>query len=115
MIKVNKEVFEALERVKAKYRHNFKYGLFNSYVGKAFEEEDYILMTLDKVELCSIIANGYEIELTKEEKVLRNYNTHLDLSEISSNEKQKNFSNGYLIGVTNTLRDLDIKIKGINA
>lgn len=100
-VKVNKELFDFLEHYNLKDENdvNFIHIIKNVIDGE-------ILNGINPRMFLDCIYYGYELEETKEEKLIKYF--------IKNKEYGANWEDGACEGVLKTLEILDIKIKGIN-
>lgn len=112
-VKVSKEVAEAIEWYEKECEKN---GVMrwedeliycHSHVNDEWlNERVKPLAKLSSFELASILVLGYEIELTPEEMILKEYNCRFDA--LDKNERW------FCDGVLFVLKTLNIEIKGVN-
>jgi len=102
-VKVSHEVAEAIEDRKRISRYTFKDFMKAAVSQQQFSTSASALNSLSVERLAEILINGYEIEVTPEEKILDKFNRmkHIDWDM-------------YTDGMTFVLDVLDIKINGIN-
>lgn len=110
---INNAIISALEFYKEAEKINSK--IINHTIMGTWTEEREILHTLDIELLAECLINGYEIEETPEEILLKEYNNAV---ETSKRNMPNTYNEGYWIGfkdgIYETLKIKGEKIKGIN-
>ena len=105
-VKVNKEVFDALENFIEGYDKRLHLALEVIYKQKGFYSKEYLaLNSLSVDEICKCLIIGYELEETPEEELARYYNM----------ESENIMDDVFNSGIRCALNTLGIQIKGINS
>lgn len=104
-LKVDKDVYEALETVKKIYENDAKFLIELHSIEVKWEGRFASLNKLGAYEFAKAMLIGYEVEKTPEEKLADLY-IKLD--------KKDRFDYAYGRGIDAALNILDIKVKGIN-
>lgn len=114
-IKVNKTVGKALN-IWFKNEYNAKERLLqNHYIfiheGHRWSVLYEPLNNLTMLDVANIVTNGYEIELSKEEKVLGKYKDNFEIACTTSHVKDQWYANGFNDGIEymNNLYELGLK------
>ena len=105
-IKVEKEIFEALKFWEERNRNSLEDVLYiRQHQGGFISQKLAPINNLSIEDLCKCLIIGYELEETPEEKLLDLYKN----SVINGYEGVQ-----FRRGINETLKILDIKVKGIN-
>ena len=105
-VKVNKEVFDALEHWIEGYDKKLELVLDVIYEEYGFSSKEYLaLNSLSVDEICKCLIIGYELEETPEEELARYYNM----------ESENIMDDVFNSGIRCALNTLGIQIKGINS
>lgn len=119
-----KEVAQAIESVLKKHEHDDiinHLALTNwSYLAGMFKKEYSVLYEFAKTSMIDYVnglINGYEVELTPEEKVRALYEEALQIQLKAYNYQPAtvSFSQGVTTGIAKTLNALGIKVDGITS
>ena len=106
VVKVGGRIGDLLEKINV--IENPEYFL-NTFMEKGFKGEFECLNKLENWQVSSIAFNGYEVELTREEKISIVCKVYRD------KEDKHDFEKGFLSGVKYIAREFEIKIPGINS
>lgn len=112
-LRVDRNLYEALNKGHKHVKQTVLASMFfeNKIENKKFGGYLAPLNNMTVNQFIQLLCYGYELEETKEEKLLKQYNLIEEHYEISSNISFFN----YLDAIEYTLNTLEIKIKGINA
>lgn len=112
-ILLSQEVAEALETIKK--LHSIEDILETHAVssGDAWNHEAEYVNELNLTELATALIVGYEVKLTANEIIMKDYNSALKSRNETTSSYKERFFDGYLLGVESTLETLEIEIDGI--
>ena len=119
-VKVSREVANFIERYETNvdrtpgWKDHLIFEHSRAWVGN-FDDvtEDALCMSeISPLELAEILVVGYEIEETPEDRILETYNSCIRPN--INFPPQKNHVQGFASGIEFVLKELGIKIKGIN-
>ena len=116
-VKVSRELAKAIEIVTTKHDESYLLWLHRQIqrTGSGWETGYPGCDSLDgisTIKFAEILINGYEVEETPEEKILKTYQSKND-GRLQSDD-MKWINDAYTNGIVFTLEMLGIKIKGIN-
>lgn len=115
--KVSREVAEAIEFLKKEFDYNFEAFMKVSLNDGWHINKNCISLNKISVEdLAKILINGYEVELTPEEKVLEYFNDIKQHVEYSESKGEKNKAGEDALNIIRDITTiLGYVIKGVNA
>ena len=112
-VKVDLKTFNALksmEELYGEYGELEKKKILKSKISNSFLSLRSCLNEIDMDTFLQILVNGYELEETKEEKLLKEYNEKLQTYKLFDDAN----SYSYCQGIKFALDMTDQKVKGIN-
>ena len=109
-IKLTKQQAEVIENIKTMG--------FNQIMWKHTHEDwerrhGDVLEALSSEQLATALIVGYEVKLTANEIIIKDYNSALKSRNETTSSYKERFFDGYLLGVESTLETLGIEIEGI--
>jgi len=106
-VKVSLEVSKAIENYVSEYSQK-DFLIAHCEPGEWDSKDRKCLNSISVMQLAEILVNGYEVELTPEENVEREFKT------CKENGANDSYNRGKYSGIMYTLNMLGIKIKGVN-
>lgn len=112
-IKLTKEQSNGLEVIKKLYSidnilKTHAKANEGAWTGNAEDVNDLSLS-----DLATALINGYEVEMTADEIIIKDYNNALKSRNEATSIYREMFFDGYLLGVESTLETLGIDVEGI--